>query len=95
MASLIPEAIKSATDTVMGSGGDKIADLSKDTKEPTDKTHLTSDYGVKLPSDPEHWLSVSSEDRQGPSLIEDPFSREKVRLHLITSHPEMLPESGY
>lgn len=94
MASLIPEAIKSATDTVMGSGGDKIADLSKDTKEPTDKTHLTSDYGVKLP-DPEHWLSVSSEDRQGPSLIEDPFSREKVRLHLITSHPEILPESGY
>lgn len=94
MASLIPEAIKSATDTVMGSGGDKIADLSKDTKEPTDKTELTSDYGVKLP-DPEHWLSVSSEDRQGPSLIEDPFSREKVRLHFITSHPEMLPESGY
>lgn len=62
----------------MGSGGDKVADLSKDTKKPTNKTHLTSDYGVKLP-DPEHWLSVSSEDRQGPSLIEDPFSREKVR----------------
>ncbi|KAI3391058.1 hypothetical protein diail_8086 [Diaporthe ilicicola] len=62
----------------MGSRGDKIADLSKDTKEPTDRTHITSDYGVKAPFDHEHWLSVSSEDRQGPSLIEDPFSREKI-----------------
>lgn len=87
MASLIPESVQSAKNAVMGSGGDKIADLSKDTKEPTDKTHITSDYGVKLP-DPEHWLSVSSEDRQGPSLIEDPFSREKVRPHSI-NHPEM------
>lgn len=87
MASLIPESVKSAKNAVMGSAGDKIADLSQDTKEPTDKTHLTSDYGVKLPN-PEHWLSVSSEDRQGPSLIEDPFSREKVRLH-PTNHCEM------
>lgn len=80
MASLIPGSVKSAKNAVMGSGGDKITDLAKDTKEPTDKTHLTTDYGVKLP-DPEHWLSISSEDRQGPSLIEDPFSREKVRQH--------------
>lgn len=92
MASLIPESVQSAKNAVMGSGGDKIADLSKDTIEPTDKTHITSDYGVKLP-DPEHWLSVSSEDRQGPSLIEDPFSREKVRPHSI-NHPEMPHDSG-
>lgn len=82
MASLIPESVKSVKNAVMGSQGDKVADLSKDTKEPTDKTQLTSDYGVKLPN-PEHWLSVSTEDRQGPSLIEDPFSREKVRLHSV------------
>lgn len=94
MASLIPEAIKSATDAVMGSEGYKITDLSKDTKEPTEKIQLTSDYGVKLPN-PEHWLSVSSEDRQGPSLIEDPFSREKVRLNYIISQPEKLHENGY
>lgn len=92
MASLIAESVKSAKNAVMGSTGDKIADLSKDTKEPTDKTHLTSDYGVKLPN-PEHWLSFSSEDRQGPSLIEDPFSREKVRLHSLSPH-EMSYRSG-
>lgn len=92
MASLIPESVKSVKNAVMGSGGDKVADLSKDTKEPTNKTHLTSDYGVKLP-DPEHWLSVSSEDRQGPSLIEDPFSREKVRPPSI-NHPGTLRDSG-
>lgn len=84
MASLIPESVKSAKNAIMGSGGDKVADLAKDTKELTDKTHQTSDYGVKLPSDPDHWLSASSEDRQGPSLIEDPFSREKVRQNSIT-----------
>lgn len=92
MASLIPESVKSAKNAIMGSGGDKIADLSRDTKELPDKTHQTSDYGVKLP-DPDHWLSVSSEDRQGPSLIEDPFSREKVRQTPIRHPPGMWHDS--
>lgn len=92
MASLIPDSIKAAKDTIMGSRGDKIADLSKDTKEATDNTHITSDYGVKEPSNPDHWLSVSSEDRQGPSLIEDPFSREKVRLHPVNHTKFMCPK---
>ncbi|ROV99031.1 hypothetical protein VMCG_06679 [Cytospora schulzeri] len=61
----------------MGSQGDKIADLQKDTVEPTENTRITSDYGVKQ-SNTDHWLSVSSEDRQGPALLEDPFGREKI-----------------
>lgn len=85
MASLIPDSVKSVKNVVMGSAGDKIADLAKDTKEPTEKTQQTTDYGVKFPN-PDHWLSVSSEDRQGPSLLEDPFSREKVR-HISSSRP--------
>lgn len=83
MASIIPDSLKSAKDAIMGSGGDKIADLATDTKEPSNKTNITSDYGVKTPN-PEHWLSISNEDRQGPSLIEDPFSREKVGLLFIS-----------
>lgn len=77
MASFIPEAIHTAQKIVMGSQGDKIADLQKDTIEPSAKTNLTSDYGVKQ-SNTDHWLSVSSEEHQGPALLEDPFGREKV-----------------
>lgn len=77
MASIIPEAIHTAQQIVMGSQGDKIADLQKDTVEPTQDTRITSDYGVKQ-NNTDHWLSVSTEDRQGPALLEDPFGREKV-----------------
>lgn len=94
MASLIPESVKSAKNAIMGSGGDKVADLAKDTKELTDRTHQTSDYGVKLPPDTDHWLSASSEDRQGPSLIEDPFSREKVRQNFTSHPPDMSRSQG-
>ncbi|ROV94480.1 hypothetical protein VSDG_05923 [Cytospora chrysosperma] len=77
MASIIPEAIHTAQQIVMGSQGDKIADLQKDTVEPTQDTRITSDYGVKQ-NNTDHWLSVSTEDRQGPALLEDPFGREKI-----------------
>lgn len=82
MASIIPEAINTAKKIVMGSQGDKIADLQKDTVEYTDKSRITSDYGVKQ-SNTDHWLSVSTEDQTGPALLEDPFGREKVRLNLL------------
>jgi len=92
MAALIPKSFKSAKNAVMGSG-DKIADLAKETKEPADKTHQTTDYGVKVPN-PDHWLSVSNEDRQGPSLIEDPFSREKVRQNSLIHPPDISHNPG-
>ena len=77
-SSIIPEAINTAKKIVMGSQGDKLADLQKDTIQQTDKTRITSDYGVKQ-SNTDHWLSVTNEDHTGPSLLEDPFGREKVR----------------
>lgn len=83
MASLIPEAIHTAKQVVMGSQGDKIADLQKDTVEPTKDTLLTSDYGVKQ-SNTDDWLSVATEDRQGPALLEDPFGREKVSSPVVS-----------
>ncbi|ROW04669.1 hypothetical protein VPNG_07419 [Cytospora leucostoma] len=77
MASLIPEAVHTAKTIVMGSQGDKLADLQKNTVEPSQDTRLTTDYGVKS-SNTDHWLTVGTEDSTGPSLLEDPFGREKI-----------------
>ncbi|KAF3769698.1 hypothetical protein M406DRAFT_105038 [Cryphonectria parasitica EP155] len=78
MASLIPDSLQQAAQKViMGSNGDKIADLGKNTIEPGKDTHLTSDWGVKQPN-ADHWLSISNDQHTGPSLLEDPFSREKI-----------------
>ena len=46
-------------------------------EQQTDQTPLTSDTGVKQPSH-DIWLSASTGDRQGPQLLEDNYSREKV-----------------
>lgn len=83
MASMIPQAVddkyRSVKQTVMGSHGDKLADLSKNTIEPSSSTHVTSDFGVKAPTEShDHWLSVTNGKHTGPSLLEDTFGREKV-----------------
>jgi catalase len=58
----------------------KVAALAADTKDVHEKSHrITSDYGVKQ-SNTDHWLSVSSEDKSGPMLLEDAFAREKVHI---------------
>ena len=77
MASIIPDTVKKAQQIIMGSQGDKLADLQASTKEPTKDTRITSDYGVKQ-ENTDHWLSITNEDHTGPSLLEDPFGREKV-----------------
>lgn len=86
MASIVPDALnqkmQAVKQTVMGSHGDKIADLNKETFEPTTSSHWTSDYGVKGPTEGvDHWLSVSNDKHTGPSLLEDTFGREKVSCH--------------
>lgn len=77
MASIIPETINAAKQIVMGSQGDKFADLAKNTIEPTNKTKLTSDWGVKQ-NNTDHWLSITNDKHTGPALLEDTFGREKV-----------------
>lgn len=86
MASIVPDAlndkIQAVKQVIMGSHGDKLADLSKDTIEPSSSGHWTSDYGVKGPTQGhDHWLSVSNDKHTGPSLLEDTFGREKVSRH--------------
>jgi len=83
MANIIPATVQAAQHAVMGSKGDKIADMARDTCEPTDKDRLTSDFGVRQ-SNTDDWLRVVSDDHTGPSLLEDPFAREKVYLTLST-----------
>lgn len=69
--------VAKAQQAVMGSQGDKSNDLAKETKEISDKDRLTTDYGVKQ-STADDWLRVVSQDKQGPTLLEDPFARERV-----------------
>lgn len=96
MASIIPQAVddkyRSVKQTVMGSHGDKLADLSRDTVEPSSSTHATSDFGVKIPTEShDHWLSVNNSEQTGPSLLEDQFGREKVSLGQYYLHAYLLP----
>lgn len=57
----------------------KFADMKKDTVEVNGKSHMTTDYGIKI-SDPDHWLRAANEKETGPSLLEDQIAREKVRF---------------
>lgn len=77
MANIIPATVQAAQHAVMGSKGDKIADMARDTREPSDKDRLTSDFGVKQ-SNNDDWLRVANGDHTGPSLLEDQFAREKI-----------------
>lgn len=61
----------------LSSDSKKIKDLKSDFSTQTNKTLLTSDFGVREP-DHDNWLSASTADRQGPLLLEDNFAREKV-----------------
>ena len=56
----------------------KLADLAKDTYNTEDtNTRITTDFGQKV-GNTDHWLSVSTDDRCGPALLEDTHGREKV-----------------
>ena len=55
----------------------KLADLAKDTYNTEDtNTRITTDFGQKV-GNTDHWLSVSTDDRYGPALL-DTHGREKV-----------------
>ena len=78
MASSILGNVSEKVKNMAGEQNKKIAQLSANTKDVHDDSHrITSDYGVKQ-NDTDHWLAATSEDKQGPQLLEDPFGREKV-----------------
>ena len=56
----------------------KLADLTKNTTDfDVSKEKMSTDWGSKV-SDTDHWLALSTDDRYGPSLLEDGHAREKV-----------------
>ena len=80
MQSVLGGTVQKATEAVSGamSSNKKLADMKKETRHLDNKSNLTTDFGVKQVSHDE-WLQASTEDRQGPLLLEDNFAREKVR----------------
>lgn len=72
---IVPDSIRAA----MGSNNAqaKATQLAANTVEPTKDTRITSDFGTKQ-SNTDDWLRVNSEDKIGPSLLEDGFGREKI-----------------
>ncbi len=76
--SIFTEPLQKAQQIIMGSGGDKIGDLERNTRDGDKNSHMTSDFGVRQ-SNTDDWLRVVSDDKTGPSLLEDVFGREKVR----------------
>lgn len=72
---IVPDSIRAA----MGSNNAqaKATQLAANTVEPTKDTRITSDFGTKQ-SNTDDWLRVNSEDKIGPSLLEDGFAREKI-----------------
>ncbi|KAK7037458.1 catalase 1 [Paramarasmius palmivorus] len=71
MASTLKQVITSAT------SNKKIADLQRDTIEPSGKSGLTTDHGVPI-SDTDNWLKAAADNSTGPSLLEDQIAREKI-----------------
>ncbi|KAI1762216.1 catalase [Hypoxylon sp. FL1150] len=74
---IISDTAQKVKSMVGGEKGRKVADLDivSQTVKPEDR--ITSDFGVKMPSVDE-WLRVAKEDKTGPMLLEDSFSRERI-----------------
>ncbi|KIH92432.1 catalase [Sporothrix brasiliensis 5110] len=63
----------------MTSANAKFDDLARNTHEISESATLTSDYGVHQANN-DSWLRIVDNEngRSGPSLLEDPFAREKI-----------------
>jgi len=80
MASKLLSTVTEKAKTMAGMENAKVASMAADTKDVHDKNlRITSDFGVKQ-SNTDNWLSASTENKNGPMLLEDQFGREKVRL---------------
>jgi catalase len=90
MSGLVPETVQKVAHAA-GLGpreSDKLKQLAHDTKDMTPQDRVTTDYGVKQPTQ-DDWLKIVSEDHTGPLLLEDPFGREKVGLQQHHPHQSM------
>ena len=79
MQSVLGGTVQKAGEALSGgvSSNKKVDDMKRDYRNVDSTQPLTSDFGVKQTSH-DIWLSASTGDRQGPQLLEDNISREKV-----------------
>ncbi|TKA61558.1 Catalase-1 [Cryomyces minteri] len=81
MARVISSGLEKAQKALNGGSsgsGKKIDQLASVTKDVHDDSHrITSDFGTKQ-TNTDDWLRVATEDKIGPSLLEDAFGREKI-----------------
>lgn len=80
MASVIAGGLHKAQEVLQNttSTNKKMVDLERDTANVHTKQPLTTDHGTRV-NNTDQWLRVASDQRTGPSLLEDPIAREKVR----------------
>ena len=80
------------------SSNPKLETLARDTYDSHDtNARISTDWGQRV-SNTDHWLTISNENRVGPSLIEDGHGREKVWLVPLTcrnQHNMNIPHSFY
>ena len=59
----------------------KLAQLSQHTVnyDTSQNARITTDFGTKV-NNTDNWLSVSTDDHYGPTLLEDTHGREKVGI---------------
>ena len=74
---LASSAISKTKQVIMGSGGNKQAQLADHMVTADQSSRLTTDYGVRQ-NNTDEWLRVTTDQQTGPMLLEDPFGREKV-----------------
>jgi len=84
MQSVLGDTMQKAGEAVSHamSSNKKVADMRSDIREPTTSDRIASDFGVKN-GNTDIWLSASTENCQGPQLLEDNFAREKVRHYSL------------
>ncbi|KAI0181186.1 catalase [Hypoxylon sp. FL1284] len=76
-SNIVSDTAQKVKSMVGGEKGRKVADLDAVSQTVSPKDRITSDFGVKMNS-VDNWLGVTSEEKQGPLLMEDSFARERV-----------------
>jgi catalase len=84
MQSVLGGTIQKAGEAVSHamSSNEKVTNMKGDIREPTSSDRISSDFGVRT-GNTDIWLSASTENYQGPQLLEDNFAREKVRISFL------------
>ncbi|KAF9731085.1 catalase A [Paraphaeosphaeria minitans] len=78
MASSILSQGREKIQEAMSAKDTKAAQLAANTKDVHDPSYrITSDWGTKQ-TNTDDWLKVATDDKTGPMLLEDGFSREKI-----------------